>query len=90
MFAYLGEIAALGTAACWSFTAVFFSEAGRRLGSFKVNQIRLFLAVVIYSLVLYFRFGWVLPPDLNARQFWLLAGSGIIGLVIGDGAGFKA
>ena len=88
--AYLGELAALATAACWAFTAVFFSEAGRRLDSYRVNQIRLLFAVCIYTIALLLRFGHLFPPDLNAGQVWWLALSGVIGLVIGDGAGFKA
>lgn len=87
---YLGELAALGTAACWSFTALFFSEAGKRIGSFRVNQIRLLFAVIIYTVILLFSTGRLFPADLNSDQFWLLTLSGVIGLVIGDSAGFKA
>ena len=47
---YLGEIAALGTALGWAFTSLFFAEAGRRIGSFKVNKIRLIFAVTLYTI----------------------------------------
>ena len=87
---YAGELAALTTAFCWSFTAIFFSEAGRRIGSFRVNAIRLLLAVVIYSVLLLVMTGRLFPEDLNREQVLWLALSGLIGLVIGDGAGFKA
>ncbi|HUV29867.1 MAG TPA: DMT family transporter [Acidobacteriota bacterium] len=87
---YLGELAALGTAFCWSFTAVFFSEAGRRIGSFRVNSIRLLFAVTIYCIVLLVTTGRIFPEDLNSSQVFWLALSGFIGLVLGDGCGFKA
>ncbi len=87
---YNGELAALTTAVCWSVTAIFFAEAGRRIGSFRVNAIRLLFAVAIYSVVLLLTRGYLFPPDLNRMQVFYLALSGLVGLVIGDGAGFKA
>jgi len=87
---YAGEFSALATAICWSFTAIFFSEAGRRIGSFRVNAIRLLFAVAIYSIVLLLTGGRLFPVDLNRDQLFYLALSGLIGLVIGDGCGFKA
>jgi len=86
---YWGELAALGTAFCWSFTAVFFAEAGKRIGSFRVNQIRLLIAVGIYIIILLITTGRLFPADLTFEQIAWLSLSGIIGLVIGDGAGFK-
>lgn len=87
---YLGEMAGLATALCWVFTSIFFAEAGRRIGSFKVNKIRLLLAVAIYAIVLLSTTGRLLPVLLNWEQVFWLGLSGIIGLVIGDGCGFKA
>lgn len=87
---YAGELAGLATAVCWSFTAICFSEAGRRVGSFRVNAIRLLMAVAIYSILLPLTTGRLFPVDLNREQVLWLALSGLIGLVIGDGAGFKA
>lgn len=87
---YVGEFSALATAICWSFTAIFFSEAGRRIGSFRVNSIRLLFAVAIYVVVLLVTTGRIFPEDLNRDQVFILALSGLIGLVIGDGCGFKA
>ncbi len=87
---YLGEIAGLATAICWSFTSIFFSEAGRRIGSFRVNAIRLFFAVIIYSLILLSTTGRFLPENINTNQILWLSLSGLIGLVLGDGFGLKA
>ncbi|MFZ5980187.1 MAG: DMT family transporter [Candidatus Zixiibacteriota bacterium] len=88
--AYIGELAALTTAVCWSFTSVFFAEAGRRIGSFRVNCIRLLMAVSIYTVILYLTTGRLFPESLNTSQTFWLSVSGIIGLVIGDGFGFKS
>jgi len=87
---FIGESAALTTALCWAFTFIFFAEAGRRIGSFKVNKIRLVLAVTIYVVVLLVTKGRLFPDDVNWQHIFWLALSGFLGLVIGDGAGFKA
>ncbi len=87
---FIGEAAALTTALCWAFTSLFFTEAGKRIGSFKVNNIRLLMAVLVYIVVLLFYKGSLIPESLTLNHVLWLGLSGIIGLVIGDGAGFKA
>ncbi len=87
---YLGELAALLTAFLWSFTAIFFSEAGKLIGSFQVNKIRLVFAALIYMLVMTITTGVPWPTHVNLHQFYWLAISGLIGLVFGDGCGFKS
>jgi hypothetical protein len=42
-----GELAALITAVCWSFTAIFFSYGGRRVGSRVVNHSRLLFSMFL-------------------------------------------
>ena len=87
---FIGESAALTTALCWAFTSVFFAEAGRRIGSFEVNKIRLLIAVSIYVVVLLVTTGRLFPEETNWQHVFWLGLSGFLGLVIGDGAGFKA
>ncbi|MDZ4724245.1 MAG: DMT family transporter [candidate division Zixibacteria bacterium] len=87
---YIGELAALATAFCWSFTAIFFTEAGRLIGSFRVNNICLAIAVALYALILLITAGFPLPQNINVSQMSWLGISGIIGFVIGDSAGLKA
>ena len=87
---FTGELAALTTAFCWSFTSLFFAESGKLIGSFKVNNIRLLMAVVIYMVVLFFTKGSLFPENLTANHVLWLGLSGFVGLVIGDGAGFKS
>src|SRR5512136_719616 len=84
----LGEIAALGTALCWSFTGLFFAEAARRVGALRVNLLRLPVALSLLSLAI--------PATgttfaaIDSRRAFYLAASGIVGLVIGDLALFEA
>ncbi|HEX2897330.1 MAG TPA: DMT family transporter [candidate division Zixibacteria bacterium] len=87
---YAGEIAALTTAALWAITSVFFSEAGKRIGSFNVNAIRLVMAVIIYATVMTITTGSPIPSDINSKQLFWLGLSGFVGLVFGDSCGFKA
>jgi len=87
---YMGELAGLATALLWAFTAMFFSQAGRLIGSFTVNKIRLLLAVFLYAGFLLVATGSLYPPGVNEQQWFWLGLSGIVGLVIGDGCGFKA
>ena len=77
---YLGELAALSTALFWSFTAVFFSEAGKLIGSFHVNKIRLVFAFGIYTIVLLISTGSAWPVGLNSAQIFWLTLSALIGL----------
>jgi len=86
----IGELAALGTAFFWAFTAIFFSEASKRAGAFNVNKVRLLMAVVIYAIVLVILNGSPFHQDLNASQLFWLGLSGFIGLVLGDLCIFKA
>jgi drug/metabolite transporter (DMT)-like permease len=80
----LGELAALGTAMCWTITALSFESAGKRVGSLSVNLIRLWIAfglLTIYSLI--FR-GVAFPVDAGSHAWLWLSLSGLVGFVIGD------
>jgi drug/metabolite transporter (DMT)-like permease len=87
---FLGEIAALSTAACWALTSIFFGEAGRRIGAIRVNAIRLVVAAALYALLLVVTTGSPLPRVVDGASFGWLALSAIIGLVIGDSLLFHA
>jgi drug/metabolite transporter (DMT)-like permease len=87
---YLGEIAALGTSVCWTFTSIFFTLSGRRVGSVIVNQARLLLAVVFLSITHLLVLGVLLPDQPGLYRWFWLGLSGVIGLVLGDGFLFRA
>lgn len=87
---HLGELAALTTAVCWTFTAIAFESAGKRVGSLSVNIIRLVIAFLLLTVFTFFTRGIGLPIDAPSRTwFWLLT-SGLIGFVIGDMFLFQA
>ncbi|MBN1155379.1 DMT family transporter [candidate division KSB1 bacterium] len=87
---YIGETAALATAFCWSFTSIFFTIASKKLGSLRVNFIRLVLATLLLIGVHLLVFGTALPIEVERYRWFWLGLSGFIGLVIGDSLLFKA
>jgi drug/metabolite transporter (DMT)-like permease len=86
----VGELAALATAVCWSFTSVFFSIGGRRVGSAVVNRTRLLFAIVFISVFHLFMEGVLFPFGTESWRWGILTLSSILGLGLGDGALFYA
>jgi drug/metabolite transporter (DMT)-like permease len=82
---YAGELAAVGTAILWSFTAVFFAIGTRRSGAMAVNLMRLLVGVLLLGFTHLFLFGEFLPLDAGLRRWVILGLSGVIGLSLGDG-----
>lgn len=84
LHSYLGELAALATAICWTVSPIAFEYAGKKVGSLSVNYIRLIIAFLFIGIYTFFTRGMFLPLDATATNWiWLLI-SGIIGFVIGD------
>jgi len=90
MGSYVGEIAALSTAFCWTITALAFEAAGKRVGSLSLNLIRLCLGFVFLTIYLTFFKSRPLPFDASAHQWIWLSVSGVVGLTLGDFFLFKA
>lgn len=84
----IGETAALTAALFWGFTAIFFESAGKRIGAFATNLLRILFAVFLLSFTLYVQKGYFLPYHASTQEVLWLGASGIIGLAIGDGALF--
>ncbi len=85
-----GEIAALGTALCWTVSALSFEAAGRRVGSLQVNIIRLLLAFLFLACFMSVSRGVPLPLDAGSHEWLWLGLSGLVGFVGGDLCLFKA
>ena len=81
---FLGETAAMGTAFCWAGGSILFSIAGRRIGSYNVNKLRIPIAATFLSTALLLVYGNPFPSGLNSHALLYLSLSGIIGLAIGD------
>jgi drug/metabolite transporter (DMT)-like permease len=81
---YLGEIAALLTSVFFSFTAVIFAQASRRIGSMVTNRVRLVIALIYLMIINLLLFGQLLPVGAGIERWVWLSLSGIIGLALGD------
>ncbi len=88
--AYTGELIALSTVFCWTISVQFFEAASKRIGSTSVNIIRLSIALLLFSLLLFFKHGYVLPVHFSSHAWFYLGLSGIIGFFLGDICLFKA
>lgn len=86
---YIGEIAAVLTALCWSVNSILFSDAGRKIGSQSVNHLRLWGALLLLILIQIIAFNRLIP-DISSSGFLFLAVSGVIGFFIGDALLFEA
>lgn len=86
----LGELAALGTAACWAGTALSFEAAGRRIGSLSVNLIKLVFAFAMLCIWGQVTRGLWFPVDASAHAWTWLSASAMAGFVFGDFCLFRA
>jgi drug/metabolite transporter (DMT)-like permease len=89
-FGHAGELAALGTAACFTITALAFESAGRRVGSLPVNLIRLVGALVLVAILQQVRHGVPYPVRAPSAAWWWLSASGLVGFTFGDLCLFRA
>ncbi len=87
---YGGEAAALATSALWAFTAVFFTLASLRIGSYTVNRARLVLAVLFLGISHALVHGSFFPAGAGAEAWLWLGLSGLVGLTLGDTLLFQA
>ena len=84
-----GELAGLGAALCWAYNAVFFGKAGKRIGSFTVSHIRMWIALP-FLILLHLLFAGA-PLSLVSGSSWFYLGlSGFIGFFLGDILLFEA
>ncbi len=87
---FFGETIALVTVLCWTLSIQFFEAASKRVGSTPVNIIRLFVALLFFSVFLLVRDGSIVPTDFSARAWFYMSLSGIVGFFIGDIFLFRA
>lgn len=87
---HVGEIASLLTAFCWTFSAIFFEKAGRRVGSLSVNIIRIFQGIIFLGITTLLTRGMFFPLDATLYNWFWLGLSGFIGFFLGDLFLFKS
>lgn len=86
----MGELSALGAALMWALTSVFFTLAGRKVGSMVVNRGRLIIAALLLSATHLVLLGSPIPLGAGSGRWFWLSLSGVMGLVIGDALLFEA
>lgn len=87
---WAGELIAITTVFCWTISVQFFEAASKRVGATPVNIIRLTVALMLFSLLLFFRHGYIFPVNFPLNAWFYLSLSGIVGFFIGDIFLFKA
>lgn len=87
---WTGELIAITTVLCWTISVQFFEAASKRVGATPVNIIRLTVALMLFSLLLFFRYGYIFPVNFPLSAWFYLSLSGIVGFFIGDIFLFKA
>lgn len=81
---HYGELAAFGTAVCWTISAIFFENASRRVGALAVNFYKVVAAFIFLGIASLVLRGLPFPVDAPARTWLFLSLSGIIGFVVAD------
>jgi drug/metabolite transporter (DMT)-like permease len=87
---HTGELFALLTAVFWTFTALAFESAGKKIGSITVNLIRLFMAIMFLGTYTLFTRGEFFPVGASYHNWVWLSLSGLVGFVLGDLFLFRA
>jgi drug/metabolite transporter (DMT)-like permease len=85
----VGETAAVVTSCMWTGSSLFFTSAGKRIGTLSVNAYRTVIAVGFIVVTHLIVLGTVLPAASSGQWVWMGI-SGVVGLGIGDGALFTA
>ena len=87
---HAGELSALMAAIFWTFTALAFESAGKRIGSITVNLVRLFMAFIFLGIFTFFSRGEFFPAGATTHNWIWLSLSGFVGFVLGDLFLFRA
>lgn len=79
-----GELAAFGTAVCWTVSAIFFERATKRIGVLAVNFYKLCFATAFLAILAGATRGSIVPLDAPPAAWLYLSLSGVVGFVIAD------
>ena len=85
---FAGEIAALAAALIWAVATMLYARTGNRAPALFLNLVKGTIAVGMLSVTVLIL--GEKGPDLTASQWLWLAGSGVVGISIGDSAYFSA
>ncbi len=79
-----GEIISLLVAVSWTICALYADKASHRLGSMTVNVIRLVLATLFLSVLLWITVGHPYPVYASGKAWLWLGASALVGYLFGD------
>lgn len=83
----LSDLAALGAASCWAFSAILGATPSRQLGSFGFTRIRLSVLSLLLGGIALANGSWL---AFGSQQLLLLAASSLTGIFLGDTLMFAA
>lgn len=81
---YLGELISIAVALSWTFSALFFEFAGKKIGSLIVNILRLIFAFFLLGTMLFITTGSYFPQNADTNAWIWMVLSGLVGFVFGD------
>lgn len=84
IMSYTGELISVSVALSWTMSALFFEDAGKRIGSLTVNLLRLIFALFLLGALLAVFTGSFWPQDANSTTWIWMVLSGVVGFVFGD------
>lgn len=85
---FAGESAALAAAFIWAVATIIYARTGSRAPALFLNLVKGTIAVAMLTVTILVLGDAV--PELSASQWLWLAGSGVVGISIGDSAYFSA
>ncbi|MCB2213633.1 DMT family transporter [bacterium] len=80
---YIGEMFALGAPLCWAFAVILFRWAGQTVPPFTLNLFKNVVGLLL-GVVTVLAMGDPLWRSAPLSDYWILIGSGIIGIGISD------
>ena len=81
---HIGQIISLIVAVLWTVTAIYSDKASHRIGAMSANVARLTLSTFLLAAILWVTIGHPYPIYADARTWFWLALSAVVGYVFGD------
>ena len=81
---HIGQIISLVVAVFWTVTAIYSDKASHRIGAMSANVFRLTLSTLLLALFLWVTIGHPYPIYADAKTWFWLALSAVVGYVFGD------
>ncbi len=87
---YIGHIASIAAAALWAIASILFTRLGASINAAVLNLLKTGIACLLMLLTLKIGAGHFWPQTMTSAEVAWLAGSGLLGLTLGDTLLFMA